>query len=323
MRIFWACIIFCLSCTLVSFAQSRKSIETLYSMYLKGLFYAEEGDYHKGLKYLQKVQKLDPDSFLIRLRMSTLLIRLGEIEKAEKELKAAKALDVEGFDASLALIFLYSYTQNNEALEEEYEYFLEKAHTLDPQDVQVSEHLAQFYFHKNQYQEAINVYEKILESKADDVESIFWLGLIYEEVDRKDDAIEVWKRGLVVDPNYAPILNSLGYIYADQGDNLDSAEKMIRKALVSDPDNGAYLDSLGWIHFKKKDYKKSEEYLKQAVETVKDPIIYEHIGALYVEMGNINEAVKYIKEGSEFFPDNNALQKKLKKYEEQSKTSKK
>ncbi|UCD15018.1 MAG: tetratricopeptide repeat protein [Candidatus Omnitrophota bacterium] len=323
MRIFWACIIFCLSFTTVSFAQSKKTITNLYSSYLKGLFYTEEENYRTALKYLEKARKLDPDSFLIRLRIATLLIRVGEIEKAEKELMEAKKLNAESFDASLALIFLYSYTENDEALEKEYEHFLEKAHTLDPSDLQVSQHLAQFYFYKNQYQEAIKVYEKILEDNYDDVDAIFWLGFLYEEIGNRQQAIDTWKRGLEIDSSHAPILNSLGYVYVQEGINLDEAESMIKKALKQEPENGAYLDSLGWVYFKKKDFKKAEKYLKKAVEAVKDPVIFDHIGDFYVDRENIEEAVKFYKEGAELFPDNDTLQRKLKKYEEKIKTLKK
>lgn len=316
MRIFLACIIFCLTCATVSFAQSKKNITTLYANYLKGLFYTEGGDYRTGLKYLEKAKKLDPDSFLIRLRIATLLIRAGEIDKAEEELKEAKKLNDDNFDASLALIFLYSYIKNDAALEQEYKYFLEKAYKYAPADLQISRYLAQFYFYKSQYQDAIKVYEKILEDNFDDVNAIFWLGFLYEEVGKQDEAVAIWKRGLEIDASYAPILNSLGYMYAEQGVKLTEAENMIKKALEAEPGNGAYLDSLGWVYFKMKDFPKAEKYLKQAIDSAKDSVIYEHIGDFYVEIKNIAEAVKYYKEGVEFFPASDGLQRKLKKYED-------
>jgi tetratricopeptide (TPR) repeat protein len=306
--------IFCWSC-LVSFAQSKKFITKLYGSYLKGLLHAEKGDYQQGLRELEKARKLDPDSFLIRLRIATVLIRLGEFDRAEKELKRAKKLDPDNLDAYLALIFLYSYAQKDEALEKEYEDFLETAQRVKPQDQRISEHLAQFYFFKNRPYDAIKIYEVLFHNNPQDIEVIFWLGFLYEEVGTRDKAIELWEKGLTLDPAFGPILNSLGYIYAEEETNLEKAESLVKKALETDPENGAYLDSLGWVYFKKKEYKEAEKHLKQAVSLAKDPVIYDHLGDLYVEMNNIEDAVKVFREGLNYFPDDQTLQKKLEKYE--------
>ena len=40
-------------------------------------------------------------------------------------------------------------------------------------------------------------------------------------------------------------------MWAEKNVHLDEAEEMIKKALEIDPDNGAYLDSLGWVKFRK------------------------------------------------------------------------
>lgn len=305
------------------FAESKKLTAKLYGNYLKGLFYAAEGNYRQGLEELQKAKRLDPESTHIRLKIASLLIRLGEIDKAEKELRQAKEVDPDSFDVSFALIFLYSYAQKDKELEKEYEEFLRKAAQVKPQDIKVSEYLAQFYFYKNRPQEAMKVYEAILKINPDYVEGIFWLGYFYEEAGRHADAIKMWKRVLGIDPHHAPTLNSLGYIYVEDGINLDEAEGMIREALAKDPENGAYLDSMGWAYFKKGNFKEAETYLKKAIGFVKDPVIYEHLGDLYSKLENLKEAVYYYQEGLKYFPDNKNLKEKLNKYGRKDKNFKK
>ena len=98
---------------------------------------------------------------------------------------------------------------------------------------------------------------------------------------------------------------------------------MIKKALQIEPQNGAYLDSLGWVYFKREDYKKAEGYLKIAIILIKDPVIFEHLGDLYIRLGNLKEAVNYYKQGLINFPDNKDLVEKLKRYEEKNKILKK
>jgi len=64
-------------------------------------------------------------------------------------------------------------------------------------------------------------------------------------------AIAAFRKVLQIEPEHSEALNSLGYIYALDGEHLDEAARMIRKAIEIDPANGAYYDSLGWAFIKK------------------------------------------------------------------------
>ncbi len=308
---------FCLSISPLSFAQKKVNIEKVYSSYLRGLYYIEEGDYQKGLRELKRAKKLDPNSLYVRLKIAALYIRMGDLDKAEDELIAAKRIDPDGFDVPLALIFLYSYTQKDKELESEYESFLKKAHSLKPEDILISEYLAQFYFYKKRYQDAIKIYKALLDKSPDYVEGMFWLGFLYEDTGKDKEAIAIWKKALELDPYHAPTLNSLGYLYIEKGTNLNDAEKMIKKALEKEPENGAFLDSLGWLYFKKGNYKKAASYLEKALAFEKDPVIYDHLGDAYMKLGDSNKALLYYKEGLESFPDNENLKEKIKTYGEE------
>ncbi len=308
--------------TPLSFSQSQRFLTNLYSNYLKGLFHAEKGEYLSGLEELEKAKLEDPQSIHIRLKIASVLIRLDRFDEAEALLKEAKTIDPDNLDISLALIFVYSYGDKNRALEGEYEDFLKKAHEKKPKDIGISEYLAQFYFYKKRPQEAIKVYEKILETNPDYVEALFWLGYLYEECGQRNKALETWERGVDIDPSFAPILNCLGYTYAEEGVNLNIAEEMIKKALEEEPENGAYLDSLGWVYYKKGDLEKAKEYILKAIDLIKDPDVYEHLGDIYIELSDEEKGVSYYEEGFLRFPDNKGLEAKVKKYEKKDKSSK-
>jgi tetratricopeptide (TPR) repeat protein len=306
-----------------SLAEDEKVTQGRYGNYLKGLFYAEEGNYEASLKELQKLKKLDPASIYVRLKIASLLIRMSEMDKAEAELKEAKQVNPQSFDASLALIFLYSYGQKPKELEREYEEFLNRAHNAKPEDTKISEYLAQYYFYKKQYSSAIKIYEEILKKNPNYAEGLLWLGFIYDEMKNRDEAIKAWKRALAIDPQNALILNALGYAYAQEGKNLDEAENMIKKALQKEPANGAYLDSLGWVYFKKRNYKKAQEYLKLAIQCQDDPVIYEHVGDVYMALKDKAHALDYYKKGLQNFPQSQELKYKIDKYGKEDKASKK
>ncbi|MFH1504098.1 MAG: tetratricopeptide repeat protein [Candidatus Omnitrophota bacterium] len=322
MRFFLILAVLCLW-TQPLFSQNQRTIARFYSDYLKGVYYIEKGEYLLGVKELEKAKSKNPQSIHIRLKIATALIRLEKVEEAEKVLKEAKEIAPDNLDVSLALIFVYSYAQRNDKLEKEYEEFLKNAHQAKPKDIGISEYLAQFYFYKKKPQEAIQIYERILESNPEYVEAFFWLGYLYNENGRQAEAIDVWEKGLEKDSSCASILNSLGYTYASEGVKLDQAEEMVKKALEKEPENGAYLDSLGWIYFKKGNLEKAEECLNKAVSFIKDPDVYEHLGDLYIQMGDIEKGVKYYKEGQAYFPGNKSLELKSKEYEQEDKILKK
>ena len=318
MRFFLIFIILCFVAPL-SFPQSQRSLTNLYSNYLKGLLYAEKGEHLESLKELERAKASDPQSIHIRLKIASVLILLDRFDEAETVLKEAKEIDPENLDLSLALIFVYSYGERNEDLETEYEDFLKKAHDKKPKDIGISEYLAQFYFYKKKPQEAIDLYEKILESNPDYVEALFWLGYLYENYGQRSKALETWERGVKLDSSFAPILNCLGYTYAEEGIKLDLAEEMVKKALEEEPENGAYLDSLGWVYYKKGDIEKAKKYTLKAVDLIKDPDVYEHLGDIYIGLGDQEEGVRYYQEGLLRFPGNKGLESKLKKYEKEDK----
>ncbi|MCM8820094.1 MAG: tetratricopeptide repeat protein, partial [Candidatus Omnitrophica bacterium] len=171
--------------------------------------------------------------------------------------------------------------------------------------------------------EAIKVYQDIVENNPKYTDGLFWLGYLYEETNRRQEAIRLWERVLEISPEHVLTLNSLGYIYAEEGINLDQAEIMIKKALEYEPENGAFLDSLGWVYFKKKDYKNAEYYLLSAHNLLNDPVIYEHLGDLYIQLNMPEKAIFYYKKGLEIFPKNIKLMEKLNMYGDQNKVIRK
>ena len=90
------------------------------------------------------------------------------------------------------------------------------------------------------------------------------MGSVYADSNDHSKAIEVFRKVLQIDPENSEALNSLGYMYAEDGVHLDEAVRMIRKAIEIDPANGAYYDSLGWALYKKGMYAESLMALQKA-----------------------------------------------------------
>ncbi len=72
----------------------------------------------------------------------------------------------------------------------------------------------------------------------------------------------------------------------DQGIRLEEAQDLVKRALKIDPYNGAYLDSLGWIYFKQNKLADAEATLKLAeARESHDATIHSHLGDIYAKSG--------------------------------------
>jgi tetratricopeptide (TPR) repeat protein len=154
--------------------------------------------------------------------------------------------------------------------------------------------IAQVYERARKYKEAEEAAKaaEALPGKQSDNEMVwFFLGAIYEKQKMYDRAEVEFKKVLEMNPNSAETLNYYGYMLGDQGIRLDDAQDLVKRALKIDPYNGAYLDSLGWIYFKQNKMVDAEATLKLAeARESHDATIHSHLGDVYAKSGKGDKA---------------------------------
>jgi tetratricopeptide (TPR) repeat protein len=95
-----------------------------------------------------------------------------------------------------------------------------------------------------------------------------------------------------MDPTNAEALNYLGYMFADQGVRLDEAQNLIKRAVDIQPNNGAFLDSLGWVYYRLNRLDEAARQESRSVQLIPtDPTIHDHMGDIYFKLGKIKEAI--------------------------------
>jgi tetratricopeptide (TPR) repeat protein len=172
--------------------------------------------------------------------------------------------------------------------------------------------LAQLYVKLNDLEKAEIECHKILEKDPQDANAHFYIGYIYSESSKEDNAIKEFSRAIELNPSHSSAMNSLSYLYALRGENLDYALSLVKKALEFDPSNSAYLDTLGWVYFKKGDMENALRYLENASVLAKDAEIYEHLGDVYMEMGKLSDAKKSWRRSLEIDSDRKGVKEKIK-----------
>src|SRR3989454_2013709 len=109
----------------------------------------------------------------------------------------------------------------------------------------------------------------------------FNYGATAEQAGLYEKAADLFRKSIALDPaNAADAYNYLGYMWADHNLHLDEAEEMIKRALKIEPNNGAYLDSLGWLEFRQGKFDQALTNLLRAAKNMAhdDPVVFEHMG---------------------------------------------
>ncbi|HEY8123519.1 MAG TPA: tetratricopeptide repeat protein [Myxococcota bacterium] len=149
--------------------------------------------------------------------------------------------------------------------------------------------------------------EAMLKGGPADAETLYNIGVVRGEARDLPGAIAAMERALALDPEHAGALNFIGYSLAERGERLDEAQALIERALARRPDDGFVADSLGWVFFQRSraaraagDTHEASRWLESARAKLEeahsltggDPVISEHLGDVYLALGQKRVALE-------------------------------
>ncbi len=259
----------------------------------------------------EKSAVLNPGETMPHLRLAGYYARAGMQEMALKKLKTVLELDPQNTHAHYLLALVYSAQKKYDQAAQEYEIILKTASKDNPENLEIYIYLAQLYYSQGQYPQAIAQFNRILEIQPENVSANYLLATALLDTNHRDRARELFKKTLSIEPAHDGALNSLAYMYAEDGVNLDDALKMARNAVAIDPGNGAYYDTLGWTLHKKGMNAEALMALQKAEAYVQDAIIYNHMGDVYFDIKEFTLARKFWRKSLDIDADQPDVKAKL------------
>jgi len=142
----------------------------------------------------------------------------------------------------------------------------------------------------------------------------FDYGAAAEQAGLHDKAADLFRKSIAVDPaNAADAYNYLAYMWAEHDTHLDEAEQMIKLALQVDPNNGAYIDTLGWLEFRQGKFDQALSDLLRAAQklTREDPVVLEHVGDACAKLNKPAQALDAWQKALNLDPQNKKLADKI------------
>ena len=167
------------------------------------------------------------------------------------------------------------------------------------------------YMMTNQYEEAEHWLMEAANSPSQRTfRSVIYgtLGDVKHELEKWSESVDAFQNALRLDRNNHTALNNYAYYLSLRSENLDEALEMSKRAVGMEPQNAAYLDTLGWIYFKKGDFNAALEYIQQSVDTGDASAeVYEHLGDVYEALGDMSKAREWWEKAFELDPERTHL----------------
>ncbi len=227
----------------------------------------------------------------------------------------------------------------NESKLKEAEEFLEKAKGIK-EDYRYHFYKGLLHKYKKEYQLA-EIELKIATSyKENFVLAYYELGKMYIDLDELDDAEITLKNAIEIDPDFVLSYTALGDVYYKKG-MLNSALSMYKKALEIEKNLPDVYNRIGVIFNTLQRYEKAEEYFKKALSiyphyydalinlsftltrlgkpfealtilknlknSSENPMVFNELGVLEMELGFYEEAYETLKEAYENHPDDQKI----------------
>ncbi|WP_339931491.1 tetratricopeptide repeat protein [uncultured Brevundimonas sp.] len=247
-----------------------------------------EGGAEVAAVYLRLALNLDPTD-LTRFRLGQALAAAGrEVDARDALARVADSDPALYAQARMEMGRSFQRGEDSKAALAEFS----RAAAVEPDEAEIAYVLASQLIQLNRYDEALVLLNGPLLNTADQPFEIHFVrGVVYESLERVDEAeAELWA-ALQARPDDATVLNYLGYLWVDSGKRVSQGAEMIARAHEAEPTNGNIQDSLGWAQYRQGQYEVAVDTLEAAV--AKEPAnaeINDHLGDAYWQVGRQREA---------------------------------
>ncbi len=172
-------------------------------------------------------------------------------------------------------------------------------------NIKAMTNLYQIYIKEDNFIEALNLINKILENNnfQDTVKD---KAFVLYKLNKFDESIKICKNFLLTN-NDVFFMNIIG-LNCFAKNEFDKAELIFKKALLIDKNNPILLNSLGRFYHERRDSKNAEKYLLKAFEIKRDSYeIINNLAGFYREEANYEKSIELYNKALIINPNNPAI----------------
>ncbi|UCF78495.1 MAG: tetratricopeptide repeat protein [Candidatus Eiseniibacteriota bacterium] len=252
----------------------------------------EDKNFEEAAREFEKAIDLDPEDVRAYTNLGFCYTQMGDHEKALELFEKAASLEPTDETSRRNLAGIYEDIGKNHFKSGNYTEairFYQKALNLEPDRINCVFQLGICYFQKassettealarSDYENALELYGRVLEQEPDEVDVIFNMGIANLALDNLDEAMNLLRRAVDIDPRVPEFHKILGRAYARaELQELAVTELVISKAL--NPDRGRRMTDIdSWISLEavKARYGDEGDVMKLLAELGKPDEIYSY-----------------------------------------------
>jgi predicted O-linked N-acetylglucosamine transferase (SPINDLY family) len=167
------------------------------------------------------------------------------------------------------------------------------------------------HYHAGRLSQAEAIYKQVLEFEPNNPEALHLLGVIAQQTDKFDLAVELISKAIRANPSDPMCYINLGNALKDQG-KLDEAVENYQKALARKPDIAeAHYNLAIVLQAQGKPDAAVESYCKALSFRPNSVEAHNNLGLLLEEQGKLDEAIKHFRQALTFQPGNASVHSNL------------
>lgn len=273
-------------------------------LFLKANASMMNGDHATAGMLFTHVHSLVPQDTFIAKKLAVNLIRLGDLEGAEKVLtKVYQSTNMQDEKVGLILAGLYGGLGDEKKAVETYEGILAK----NPKSEDACVFLSKAYAIDKQETKAI----KKLESCAakDKTNGVFhyYMGKIYQDMRDQKNAIVAYQKAMKLQGGFSQVVAALGSIYEEK-EQVKQAVSLYSDYLKTNAKDSVILDKIVQLLFIQEQYTEVIPYAERLSDLQPDNLnLKVKLGILYTDAKKYSEAVNIFKELLTVAPDSDKI----------------
>ncbi len=265
-------------------------------------------NYNKAAAYFQTVIDLDVKNRIGWIFKGFVLSDADSLDRAEKHYEQSlKYLPNDPFLLSFHGISLQRLNRDEEAVDQ-----FKKSLLIDSTSVNTLVSYSISLNRLDRTEKALVPLERAVELEPKNYTALSTLGMIYDQLKIYDKCDSLYENALRLFPDDPLFMNNYAYSLAERSEKLDFALEMAKKAVAAEPENDAYQDTIGWIYYRMGIYNLALMHIKKSVEERQESaVVIEHLGDVFLKLGDLKEAKNQWERALEFDKDNERLKRKI------------
>ncbi len=197
--------------------------------------YEDLGDYDNAVEVYKKLIKIMPNMPEFHSNLANILYVKGDVDGAVSHFQTAITLNpskewTSVVNQTLGFVFQEAKQDLDAAITS-----YQSAYLLTPEDIDIYVNLGSAFYDKEDYENALAVYRNALDLDPQNAKIHCNLGFLYWGKGDTDEAIREYELAIQFDKNYDIAYNNLGVIYLDDLGRVQKALEMFKKSVECNP----------------------------------------------------------------------------------------